>query len=183
MPGITSLRIQDEVGTPELSLNALYRRENGDLPLPHLREFAVLGFLELNRMVSARKIVAERNGSIRTLTVPSILEHNEPQLWESLRSLVPDFRVCQFPLCHEHILIETALNPDLRTASIPKSSRLLISTPNPTSKMWLREGYRYKQTRAVAGLRLAAQPARTLYCGTSNSQHCKLLENLSKRGW
>lgn len=106
MAGITSLRIEYYLVSP-LSINALFRRENGDLPLPDLRDLTVLGPYEIKMMASVEKLVTERKGSIITLNVPSTLEQDDIERWKSLQSFVPNLRVrIHNFLRNDHIVIE-----------------------------------------------------------------------------
>lgn len=93
MTGITSLQIQYDSVFPFLSVRALSREKYGDLPLPYLDELTVLGPYEKEMMTSVRRLLEEREGAIRTLTISAALEQEHPRLWESLVSLVPEFRV------------------------------------------------------------------------------------------
>lgn len=94
MGGLTSLKVlYHSTSYFYLSFAPLFRRETGDLPLSHLRELSVLGPYENDIMASVHKLVAERKGDISILTVPLALEYENLPMWESLKSLVPDFRV------------------------------------------------------------------------------------------
>lgn len=97
MAGLTSLQILYDSHSPSLSINALSRSKNAYLLLPSLRELSMLGPYQNGIMASVHKVVAEREAGIRTLTVPSALKQENFQLWVSLKSLVPDFRVRDYP--------------------------------------------------------------------------------------
>lgn len=130
--GITSLKIQYKDFSYLRSLTPLFRHVNGELPLPYLHELAVVGPYENDIMTSVHKFVAERKGSISTLTIPSELEQEDSQLWESLKSLVPDLRVRDLPFYSERILIPYILNPSQKNGkgimSDPKSHNSVKAT-------------------------------------------------------
>lgn len=104
MAGIKSLKMQyNSNRAGYISVDPLSRRENGYLPLSDLHELSLVGPYEAKILASVYKLVTERKGSIRTLTVPPALEQEDPRMWESLKSLVPNFQVRSLSDFNKHI--------------------------------------------------------------------------------